>query len=252
MASTPDPVLSKIGEAAAYIISGSECRERAFSERSILLHGCDGCFAHLDYDRATGGIVVNFVGCKADWQRMTKAVHAGRATPTWALDADMKVHAKLLRQFDSLLKPELEGQLTLLETGTYLSQVRGLLCACCQHLAALRESLAVARTVAFSIACKHAPSRGRMRIAGTLSAAAHIELQQLETCSASPVRLVTLLHPCRAGLHPAAHHVHRLRPRRCARDHRRGVGREQVCDDGRALCDAWLAARWQQGLQGSV
>ena len=118
-----DPVLLKIAEAAAYIRDGAPNEPLALSDHSVLLQGADGCHAHVDYDSATGGIVCCFVGGK-DWSAVTKQRCSGRECPSWAPSSDIQVHKLLLKQFDSFLKPEVKGQLTLLETGSYLSKVR--------------------------------------------------------------------------------------------------------------------------------
>lgn len=47
---------------------------------------------------------------KDDWDQITKDRYSGRAVPTWAPDDDIKVHKRMLAQFDSLVAPpEVQG-----------------------------------------------------------------------------------------------------------------------------------------------
>ena len=134
----PHPVLCKIAEAVKLIVKGSTDSQCAFSDQSILLRGKHGCFAHLDYDKHTGGILVNFVS-DMDWRKLVEATLGKGASwlkPTWALNEKARVHVLLHEMLDSLLNPG-EGQLSLLQTGAHLSDVRPLhvasACTACWH-----------------------------------------------------------------------------------------------------------------------
>lgn len=123
----PHPVLCKVAEAVKLIVKGSTDAPCAFSDNSVLLRGKHGCFAHLDYDKRTGGILANFVA-PMDWRKLVDAAGGkttGWRTPGWALQEEIKVHGLLHEMLDSLLNPGEEGgQLSLLQAGAHLSDVR--------------------------------------------------------------------------------------------------------------------------------
>ena len=85
-----NPILHKLAEAARIIQDGSRDVEYALADDSIRLQGVDGSFAHLDYDPATAGIIVNFHYPEDSWVRFTKALYSGRcatSTPSAHLHA---------------------------------------------------------------------------------------------------------------------------------------------------------------------
>lgn len=118
------PVLSKVAEAAAYVQNGATKEAKALSDNSILLLGNNDSYCHVDYDSGTGGVILCFVG-NTDWDTITKDRYSGREKPSWVPGDDIKCHAHLLAQFDSLLHPKKDTeQLSLLEAIMFQSNVR--------------------------------------------------------------------------------------------------------------------------------
>lgn len=121
----PHPVLCKVAEGAKLCALSREARECALSDNSILLQGADGCFAHLDYDSVTGGILCAFTAGK-HWRYLEEAQEKQKlkwVTPSWALSEKVKVHAKLNEMLNSFINPE-GDQVSLMAAGVHLSEVR--------------------------------------------------------------------------------------------------------------------------------
>lgn len=117
------PILCKIKEAAGFIARSQAAGQHALSERSVRLEGAEGCFLHVDYDQATAGIILAFVG-NGRYELVERDTLAGRETPPWAPNNDVKCHARLLAYFASFVLPEQSDHPSLLETMLFLSKVR--------------------------------------------------------------------------------------------------------------------------------
>lgn len=130
----PHPILCKVAEGAKLIVTGNSSEPGALSSSSLLLRGSHGCCAHLDYDDASGGILVNFVcddTTKGAFQmdEASQGKNAAWAKPAWALKDKVRVHGMLNAMFDSLLHPEGDGdQPGLMRAGVQLSEVRAVGC----------------------------------------------------------------------------------------------------------------------------
>ena len=125
----PHPVLCKIAEGVKLIANTNSTSTGALSDSSVTLHGAHGCCAHLDYDAASGGILVNFV-CDDTSKRAFQLDEASQGDkvawvkPEWALNDKVKVHGMLNEMLASLLHPaDGAGQPTLMQAGVYLSEV---------------------------------------------------------------------------------------------------------------------------------
>ena len=117
------PILSKIREAAGFVARSQAAAPHTLSERSVCLPGAESCCLHLDYDQATAGIILAFVG-NGRYELVERDTLAGRAVPQWAPNDSVKCHATLLSYFDAFVRPENEEQPSLLEAMLFLSKAR--------------------------------------------------------------------------------------------------------------------------------
>eukprot|EP00892_Ulva_mutabilis_P000708 jgi/Ulvmu1/10638/UM066_0018.1 len=125
------PIFVKLQEAAEVVaLAQNNLEHKAISPNSVLLAGVSQCHVHVSYQQATGGIILAFVA-QDDWDQITKDRFSGRAVPSWAPDADIKVHKSMLAQVDSLVHaPQSQGgqgngaaaaQPPLMDVMTYLT-----------------------------------------------------------------------------------------------------------------------------------